>query len=500
MTEKYNNLHIYFAILVLYKYTERGLFMGNTSIKYNDCTLWQRLCVAMTNVGVTAFFLLFNFVSYVAVGNYGILVSVASIIITGSRIFDGVTDPIIGWVIDRTDTRFGRYRPMLLLGYLVSTAAVVLMFFLCLGGNIFIFVALYALYVIGYTLMDVANGGIFTCLTNNPSHRQSVGRWRGILTQLLGVGFSFYMSNYLAKKHRGINIGALQELAITAIILTGICVTLTIIAMRKKDVRENYKNAGTNQTKFKDMLKLLKESKNFRLVIIAIISDRLAQNTAGNSAIAVMIWGIVVGNYAFSGRLNMITAIPMVLLILFGSQIAMKQGSRDVTIKFSVFNICMSGLVASFFLFGNPTRIGSNLIYTLVFLVVYCLYVGGRGVTNSVTIPMLSDVADAEFNRTGKYMPSMVFSVYTFIDKVVSSLSATFVGLILSLIGYVGTMPQPEDPYSNVILYVGVAVWLGFPALGWLCSIIAMKMYDLTAEKMKQIQAENAERKMNKVL
>lgn len=469
--------------------------MDNTTIKYNECKGWQRVFMATGNVALTAFFLLFNFISYLAVGNYGILVGVAAVIISGSRIFDGITDPVIAWVIDKTDSKFGRYRPMLILGYVISFVSIMLMYFICLGGNTLVFILLYVFYVIGYTFLNTAYGGSLACMTNNPVQRQSIGRWSSVFTQLLGVGFSFYMSNYLARKHGGINLGALQELAVTTLIIAAVCTVLSIIALWSKDIPENYKNTAGETTKFSDIWKLIKGNRNFRAMIVAIVSDRLAQNTAGNSTMSVMIWGIIVGNYAFSGQLNMITAIPMIILIMFGSQIAMKKGGKLVTVRFSIFNIIMAALVAGFFIIGDPTQISVNKGYTIAFLVVYCLYVGGRAVTNTVTGPMLSDIADEELYKTGKFIPSMVYSGYSFVDKCISSLSSTIVGVVISLIGYVGTMPQPTDPYKDSILYVGLFLWLGMPVLGWLCSVIAMKWYDLTYERMQEIQTVNAERK-----
>lgn len=467
----------------------------SNEIQYNDCRTWQTIFMGSGNLVATAFLLLMNFVSYLAVGNYGLLVGVASVIITGSRIFDGVTDPIVAYIIDRTDGKFGRFRPMMVLGFVILAVSVLLMYFLCIGGGTAMFIALYALYVIGYTFWGTAYGGALACMTNNPKQRQSMGRWSGILTQILGVAFSFYMSNYLVRKHVGINIGAMQELAITAILLSAVCAVLSIVALWTKDKPENYKNTTEEPTKVSDMWNLIKGSRNFRMMIVAIVSDRLAQQTAGNSTISVLVWGIVVGNYAFSGQLNLYTLVPMILIILFGSQVAMKNGGRFVTIRFSLFNIVMAALVSCFFIFGDPTKISSNMGYTVVFIIVYCLYVGGRAVTNTVTGPMLSDIADEELYKTGKFIPSMVYAIYSFADKLVSSLSATIVGFAIYLVGYVDVMPQADDPYKPSILYIGLFLWLGMPAIGWLCSVIAMKWYDLTYDRMQEIQSANAEKK-----
>lgn len=467
----------------------------STDIQYNCCKPWQVLCFSSSNLVGNAFLLLMNFVSYLAVGNYGILVGVASIIITGSRIFDGITDPVIAFIVDKSDGKFGRYRPMMILGYIILTVSVLLMYFFCIGGNIIVFVLLYALYIIGYTFWGTASGGMRSCITNNPMQRGSIGRWGGIMMQILAVGFSFYMSNYLARKHQGINLGALQELAITAIILAGICVVLTVIASRDKDIPENYQSLSNDPLKLKDIWSVLKGNRNLQMMILAASSDKLSQQTAGNSAITVMIWGIIAGNYAFSGQLNMIALIPSILMILFGTQAAMKKGSKHATIVFSTLNVILALLIVCLFLFGDPTKIGSSLGMTALFLILWCLLAGSKGVTNSVVQPMLSDIVDDELYRTGKFMPGMVNATYSFIDKLITSLATTIVGFMIAPLGYTDVMPQADDPYKASILYVALFIWMGLPALGWICSLIAMKWYDLDSDRIKEIQAANAEKK-----
>lgn len=463
--------------------------------RYNDCKNWQ---VAFFGVGMltaNAFMLLMNFVSYIAVGEYAILTGVASVIITSSRILDGITDPIIALIIDKTDTRFGRYSPMMLIGYILLTLSVMGMYFFCIGGNIIVFILLYIIYILGYTFFNTAYGAARTVITNNPVKRGRIGRWNAIVMQIVAVGFSFYMSNYLARKHRGITTGALQELAITVIIFAGISLIMALLSLRNKDKKEFYEGISSDGVKLKDVWNVLKGNRNLQMIVVAASSDKLAQQTAGNAAITTMIWGIVAGNYAFSGQLNIITLIPLILIMFFGTGTAIRKGSREATIKYSILNIISGALIGALFVFGDPTRIGTSIPVTGLFLLLYCIYQGGKGVTNAVVGPMLSDVADYELYRTGKSMPGVVNAVYSFVDKRITSLSATIVGLVLAGIGYADTMPQPEDPYSATILAAGLLVWIGLPILGWICSLIAMKFYDLDAKRMEEIQVAITEKK-----
>lgn len=469
--------------------------METKDFQYNKCKRWQLYAFSMSGLIGNTFMLLMTFVSYLAVGEYAILTSVAAVIITGSRILDGITDPIIALFVDKMDSRFGRYRPMMILGYVLLVISVSCMFFFCLGGNIVIFTLLYVLYILGYTFLNTACGGVRSVITNEPGQRGVIGRWSGILMQIVGVGFGFYVSNYLARKHQGINIGAMQELAITMMIISGICLVISILAVKDKDKPEYYRSVSGEALKFKDVWNILKGNRNLQMMVVAASSDKLTQQTASNSAVNILIWGVVAGNYAFSGQLGLLTLLPTLLFMFYGTGTAIRKGSREATIKYSILNIICSILLTAVFIIGDPTQIGKSIPMTAIFIVIFVVLQGGKGVTNAVVYPMLSDVADYETSRTGKFMPGVVNAVYAFVDKLITSLSATIVGLVLVLIGYKDTMPQPTDPYSNTILIVGLFLWMGLPVLGWICSLIAMKFYDLDAEHMKEIQRDIADKK-----
>lgn len=68
-------------------------------------------------------------VSYYAAGIVGLGTVIASIVITGSRIMDAITDPVIGVVLDKTNGKFGKVRPALLIAYVLMAASTLLLFF-----------------------------------------------------------------------------------------------------------------------------------------------------------------------------------------------------------------------------------------------------------------------------------------------------------------------------------------------------------------------------------
>ena len=119
-------------------------------------------------------------------------------------------------------------------------------------------------------------------------------------------------------------------------------------------------------------------------------------------------------------------------------------------------------------------------------------YNGFTQIGSSVVITMTADVADYEVYRSGKYVPGMIGTLFSFVDKLVSSLSATFVGLMCAMIGFTDALPTAETPYSTSLFVVGIVGMYGLVLFGLICNVIAMKFYPLTKEKMAEIQDEIA--------
>lgn len=97
--------------------------------KYRTAKVWQIGAFALNNTATNAFMFLMTFVSYYATGVVGLGTVLVSTLITASRLWDGVTDPIIGLWIDKTDGKLGKFRPFMISGYVVMTITTLLFFF-----------------------------------------------------------------------------------------------------------------------------------------------------------------------------------------------------------------------------------------------------------------------------------------------------------------------------------------------------------------------------------
>ena len=128
--------------------------MGN--MKYNRAKIWQIALFAFNMMSTNMYLFLMSYVSYYATGLLGMATVFVSTLATAMRIFDGITDPIIGWMMDHVKGRFGKFRPFLVIGNAVLILSMILMYktthLVPEVIRIPYFVLIYALYILGYTI------------------------------------------------------------------------------------------------------------------------------------------------------------------------------------------------------------------------------------------------------------------------------------------------------------------------------------------------------------
>ena len=176
----------------------------------------------------------------------------------------------------------------------------------------------------------------------------------------------------------------------------------------------------------------------------------------------------------------------------------------------SVGGLVINGALAALWLFGDPTTMTSNpatgalnwgyfLILYLVLTITILLIIAWRGVqalSSSIVITMTADCADYEVYRTGKYVPGLMGTLFSFVDKLVSSFAPMVAGVMFSMCGYTDHNPVMGDPVTPGLRGGVVFCAYGMIMIGLVCNLIAMKFYPLTKEKMEEIQDEVAQIKM----
>ena len=169
--------------------TVQSAGMQKTNQVYHRAKLWQIVLVACNAFIGMSIYSLIGLASYSASIGYGITTVVVGGILTGTRILDAVTDPLLAFVYDRVNTRFGKIRILIVAGWFVEAAALLCMFhfFSSKGFGMLVFILFYVIYVIGYTMANMTALTIPPILTNDPKQRPTIGVWQTVFNYLLPI-------------------------------------------------------------------------------------------------------------------------------------------------------------------------------------------------------------------------------------------------------------------------------------------------------------------------
>ena len=165
---------------------EKASTIDKNGVQYRRAKLWQIILVAFNAFNGMAVYFLIGLASYSASIGYGIATLVVGGLLTFTRIFDAITDPLLAFVYDRFNTRWGKVRPLMLIGWAIQSAGLLCMFnfFSSKGHGIPTFLGFYLLYVIGYTIVNMTAQTLPALMTNDPKQRPTVGVWQTVLNYL----------------------------------------------------------------------------------------------------------------------------------------------------------------------------------------------------------------------------------------------------------------------------------------------------------------------------
>lgn len=474
-------------------------------VQYRRAKTW-RIALSQMNGGVgMCFYILMGYASYIASEGYGILTAVVGIILTATRVLDGVTDPIIAMIIDKTNTKHGKIRIIMGVGWVVESLAVFLLFIWAAGiatgaAGVALFVFLYVLYVIGYTMNNVTAQIIPPVLSNDPKQRPTISVWSTAYNYIIPMVLSIVINTVILSKYDNkYTLAMLAETCILCVALSFVMLVLCMIGASDADRPENFRgiSASDQQQKIsiRDMADLLKSNKPLQCYIISAASDKLAQQVAGQSIITTMLYGILMGNMGMSTILSAVAMFPSIIFAVLGARYAGKHGNKESIVAWTY--VCMTIAAGTIVFFGvvNTRNVLTVLPFTILFVLLTFGLNGAKMCVTTANAAMMADVIDYELDRSGKYLPAAVTATYSFLDKLISSLGATIATGCVALIGYTSTMPQPTDEPTVAIKWMTLALMYFLPIVGWVCTLCAMRECPMSREGMVEVQKRIAEKK-----
>lgn len=459
---------------------------------------------ALNNTSTNIYLFFMGYVAYYLNGFVGMATIMASSFSTLMRVWDGVTDPFVGYIVDKTDGKFGKNRPFIIIGHLILLVTSFVMFHVThklpegiIRTIFFIFMSM--IYYIGYTFQCVVTKSAQTCLTNDPKQRPLFAMFDAIYNSFLFTGLAIVVAKYAAKYDGNfITTGFFHDYWVFTAIAAFICMVIAVWAIWPKDQTKYFGTGKAVRVGFKDYLDVICHNRAIQMLVVNASTDKLATQ-ARTSAVTAVMFGVVCGNFALYGGMNAYTLPFTLAFIIFGiGGLATKMGMRKAMIIGSGGGIIMNVLLILLWLFGDPTSFslpgvagfaGWNF-FSLALVGLTALNGGFQAISGNIVIPMTADCADYEVYRSGRYVPGLMGTLFSFVDKLISSLAPLIAGLVFAGVGFADQLPTAASPYSDSLKYAGIFLMYGMVIIGLICNLISMKFYPLTKEKMESIQGE----------
>ncbi|MCI8463651.1 MAG: sugar transporter [Lachnospiraceae bacterium] len=476
---------------------------GTGEVKYRRAKVWQIIMVSSSAFIGMSFYFLMGMASYSASVGFGIASIAVGGILTFTRIFDAVTDPLLAFVYDKVNTPFGKIRILLASGWLIMVLSVLMMFDWAAGkghGKV-TFVLLYIVYIIGYTLYNMTGQTLGALMSNDPKQRPMIGVYGTIFNYIVPIALNMIAFTQLMPKYGGYTPEFLSSACWLCVGLSAVGLVLTCIGISEYDKPENF--VGTNMKKEKlklgDMVEVLAHNRPLQCFVASGASDKIAQQVASQTIVVTMLNGIIIGDMSISTILSTLGMIPSILFAFIGAAYAKKHGNKKTIVTWTWFCIFVTFAAVAFFTIlhigGNTRSISAVMPLMIVFMILQLLTNGTKMGVTTGNSAFMADVIDYELDRGGKYIPAVVTGVYSLIDKVVSSVSALIATASVALVGYTTSLPQPTDELTPGIFWMTMVLMYGFPLLGWAITLIAMRFCNLNKEEMEQVQKRIAEKK-----
>ena len=381
----------------------------------NRAKLYQLALFPLNNGATNVYFVLI--LSYVATFGENVLglLGFASIMVTVMRLLDAITDPIIGALMDKTSTKFGKFRPFMVIGNVIMSICVIALY-VCtpmipdtvMWARYAAFTLLYAIWVIGYTFQTSVTRAAQPVLTDDPKQRPLFTIFNTV-GSLAGMGVMQFIGPILAEDNL---IGDYNATWFSVMTPIGIAVSvlltiLAIIGIWEKD-NEKYFGLGGKQEKIKirDYITIIKNNKPLQRLMVAGGGCKLALAIATNVTVLCMLYGCMMGNYDSLYLpmmvLGYVFSVPFFLMTVKTSQ---KKGQKASLVRYvSLALICYVGVLALLLLWkqGDPAlnlsfitdgKLSINL-YTIAFILFFGIGYGAYYATADMPIPMVADCAD----------------------------------------------------------------------------------------------------------
>ncbi len=429
------------------------------------------------------FLMVGTYITYFYTNILGISPFIAGVVFMVARLIDAFTDPIMGIIVDRTNTKIGKYRPWIIAGAPFLGIMFVLLFtapnFSMTGKVVYAFVT-YIIYSLAWTIVQIPQLALPAILTNDIAKRtriQTIFQAFGSVASLIISAWALPILDRLGGQD---DAGAWFKF--TVIFGTVSAVIFILSAMSVKNV-DTYDPAAAKKAETKEKFSLketfsvITKNKALVCVLIAYGTDMFAYQISNSLRIYFF-------RYNMGGRTDLITYIGYATtfvgfaLVPVIQPFVKKTGKRAGIIGIEILAVLctipmlLTGLTNSYAV--------STVMFT------YIAIAFTWTINNMLSRSAVLDSANYAQVTLGINGTALVNSTFTFVNKCCQAFSMFFSGMILSATGFnKDVAEQSPDCLKAILLLCTIG-----PIIGYVASVIAMYFYPLNRAGEVKMQEE----------
>lgn len=403
-------------------------------------------------------------------------------IIMAARVFDAFNDPFMGVIVDNTHTKYGKFKPWICIGSVLSAILTVLLFSnfgLNSGAFIVVFGIIYVLWGIAYTMHDISYWSMLPTLSQDQREREEIGSVSRICASI-GL-FAVVTLIVPVTEAIGGAVGSLQKgyfilsIILVVIMLAFLCFTVFGV---KEPMLGNQKEEHTS---VKELVRII--FKNDQLLVTALAMALFMIGYSTTTSFGLYYFKYVYGDEGMYSIFALILGVSQI----FALSIFPVLGKRYPRKKLYAFStaLVVTGYLIFFF---APTN--TMLFIGIAGLILFI----GQAFIQVMTLMFLTDSVEYGEWKFGKRNDSVTFSLQPFINKMGGAIASGVVGAIVIVSG-MSQAQSAADMTASGIFILKMAMMV-FPLI---CIVIGFLVYRskyiLDEEMYGKIVRELGERK-----
>ena len=408
---------------------------------------------------------------------YGISAAAAGTIMLVARFWDMAIDPVIGVISDRTNTRWGKFRPYILFGALPYAVLAILTFTTPNFGEVGKIIyagATYVLLMTAYAAINLPYSALGAVMTDDTYERAGLNSYRFIAAfggQFIVTGLALTLAEFFGGGDKA------QGFQYTLFLFAGLSLVFFFITFKTTKERVQPPKAQTNSVK-EDIRNLFTNKAWIILAIVGIVS--FVMFAMQNAAIAYY-FKYYLGRENNVQLFNVIGTVALIVALPLSKPLAKRFGNKNVFIGSSI----ISGIFFMLIYLPGVDDLVTIYIFNVIAKMAYAPAV-------PLLWTMIADSADYGEWTTGRRATGLYFSAAVFAQKAGWGIGAAIAGWILAISMFVPNVEQTESAITGIKLLVSV-----IPGILYMSCAIFMFFYTIDSKTTEIMKKDLEARRLN---